>query len=95
MKKVGIDISGNKTKSVFFHLYKTGQLYNYVITVCDKEALEKCPIFHGVTKMIHWSFEDSSQFKGDKEEIMERVIEVRNEIENKVLEFLKSHFTDL
>lgn len=45
--------------------------------------------------MIHWSFEDPSQFKGNKAQIMERVIEVRNEIEKKVLEFLKSHFTDL
>jgi hypothetical protein len=42
--------------------------------------------------MIHWSFEDPSQFKGNKAQIMDKV---RDEIEKKVLEFLKSHFTDL
>ena len=35
MKEVGIDISQNKTKSVF-DLYKQYWLYGYVITVCDE-----------------------------------------------------------
>jgi arsenate reductase len=37
MKEDGIDISGNMTKSVF-DFYKHGKLFNYVITVCDKEG---------------------------------------------------------
>ncbi|HDQ26665.1 MAG TPA: arsenate reductase ArsC, partial [bacterium] len=40
MKADGIDISQNKTKAVF-DFYKEGRLYNYVITVCDKEAAER------------------------------------------------------
>ena len=40
MKEDGIDISNNKTKSVF-DFYKEGRLYAYVITVCDKEAAER------------------------------------------------------
>ena len=35
MKEVGIDISQNKTKSVF-DFYKQGKKYDYVITVCDE-----------------------------------------------------------
>src|ERR1043165_6218466 len=57
MKEEGIDISGNKTK-VVFDLYKDGGLYNYVITVCDEANAERCPIFPGVRKTLHWSFPD-------------------------------------
>jgi len=93
MKEVGIDISENKTKAVF-DLFKEGRMYNYVIAVCDKEAAERCPIFPGVREIIHWPFEDPSKFEGDKEEIMKKVRKIRDEIEEKVVAFLKSHLTD-
>lgn len=57
MKEEGIDISGNKTKSVF-GLYKEGRTYNFVITVCDQAEAEKCPIFPGMVTKINWSFPD-------------------------------------
>jgi len=57
MKEIGIDISGNKTKSVF-DFYKKGNMYKYVITVCDETAAERCPIFPGVSEQIHISFPD-------------------------------------
>ena len=55
MKEVGIDISKNRTKSVF-DLYAAGALFSYVIAVCDAEAAQRCPIFPGITKTIVWSF---------------------------------------
>ena len=36
MLQEGLDISGNKTKSVF-DFYKQGRIFDYVITVCDKK----------------------------------------------------------
>ena len=45
MKEIGIDISNNRTKSVF-DFFKQGKLYNYVITVCDEASGEKCPLLH-------------------------------------------------
>lgn len=89
MKERGIDISGNTTKSVF-DFYKAGNKYHYVITVCDETSGEQCPIFPGVNERLHWSFEDPSSFKGSREEMLEGTRKVRESIEKKVKEWVKS-----
>lgn len=83
MKEISIDISGNKTKSVF-DFYKQGKRYEYVVTVCDEAAAERCPIFPTAKKTIHWSFKDPSSLKGEKNEIIEQVRLIRDEIKNKI-----------
>jgi arsenate reductase len=66
MKEVSIDLIGKSTQGVF-DLFRLGRLYNAVITVCDKEAAERCPIFPGVIRRIAWSFKDPSSFEGSRE----------------------------
>jgi arsenate reductase (thioredoxin) len=88
MREMGIDISNNKTKSVF-DFYKKGEMFSYVVTVCDTASAEMCPIFPGVTKRIHWSFSDPSSFVGTHEEKLEQVRAVRDAIEAKVKTWLK------
>src|SRR5207253_5988413 len=44
MAEVGIDISNKKNQAVF-DVFKSGQLFPYVITVCDETSAEKCPNF--------------------------------------------------
>ena len=83
MKEVGIDISANLTKSVF-DLYKQGQVFNYVVTVCDESSSERCPVFPGIAKRLHWSFEDPSSFQGSWEEKMAKTRVVRDQIKAKV-----------
>jgi len=90
MGEVGIDISRNPTKSVF-ELFKAGKVYQVVVTVCSKEAAEKCPIFPGLSEKQHWPFPDPSTFTGTDEEIMVRVRQVRDQIEEAVKEFIASH----
>jgi arsenate reductase len=79
MAEVGIDISKNKTKSVF-DFFKEGRFYSYVITVCDEASGEQCPLFPRVTKMLHWSFPDPSTFTGAHEERLAKTREVRDAI---------------
>ncbi len=89
MKEKGIDISGNETKSAF-DMYKKSMVFTYVITVCDVEAAERCPIFPGVVKRLHWSFTDPSSFTGSRDEILEKTRAVRDEIEGYVIDFIKA-----
>lgn len=90
MAEVGIDIAGNPTKSVF-DLFDAKKVFQVVVTVCSKEAAERCPIFPGLAERHHWPFNDPSSFKGTDEEIMARVRSVRDEIEDAVMTFVKEH----
>ena len=87
MKEVGIDISQNKTKSVF-DFYKAGKKYNYVITVCDGSQSGQCPVFPGGGQKFHWAFEDPSSFKGSWDEKLEKTRKVRDQIKRKIEELI-------
>jgi arsenate reductase (thioredoxin) len=89
MSEIGIDISGNKTKDVF-DFFKAGKIFDYVITVCDEASGQRCPIFPGALKSIHWSFEDPSSFTGTEDEKLIKIAKVRNAIKNKLEEFINS-----
>ena len=84
MRELGVDISNHRSKSVDEFL---GQEFDYVITVCDN-ANEQCPVFPGKTKRIHWSFEDPAAAEGSAEEKLRVFIRVRNEIRNRLEEFV-------
>ena len=87
MKEVGMDISQNKTKSVF-DFFKQGKQYDYVITVCDESQSGACPVFPGKGERLHWGFADPSQFKGSWEDKVKQTREVRNQIESKIKEWI-------
>ncbi len=83
MAEVGVDISKKGTQAVF-DVFKSGQLFAYVITVCDETSAERCPIFPGPTKRLHWSFPDPSALTGSREEKSKGVRAIRDEIRQKV-----------
>jgi len=83
MAEDGIDISGNRTKSVA-DILRSGKAYDYVVTVCDEASAERCPIFPGNAQRLHWGFPDPSQFTGIHAEKLEEVRNVRNAIAAKI-----------
>jgi len=88
MKEIGIDISQNKTKSVF-DFYKQGKQYDYVITVCDESQSGACPVFPGKGQRLHWAFDNPSSFNGTHEEKLAKTLKVREQIKQKIEEWLK------
>ena len=77
MKEVGIDISGNKPKSVDLFL---ADPFDYVITVCGG-AKETCPAFIGKVKhRLHIGFDDPADAVGTTDEVMHVYRRVRDEI---------------
>jgi arsenate reductase len=83
MDEVGIDISNNKTQAVF-NVFKSGQFFSYVITVCDKSEPAGCPIFPGVAYRLHWSFPDPSTLAGTQSERPERTRKIRDDIRARI-----------
>jgi len=83
MREAGLDISGNRTKSVA-GMIESGTRFDYVITVCDETSAERCPIFPGDGTRLHWGFPDPSGFSGRPEEKLAQVRQVRDAIKAKI-----------
>lgn len=90
MREVGIDISQNKTDSVF-EFFKQGRLYAYVIAVCDAASAEKCPIFPGVCNRLNWSFPNPAEFNGTDEEILAETRKVRDMVKAEIEKFIVTY----
>lgn len=86
MEEVGVDISGQVSKSTDQFL---DQRFDYLITLCD-HAAATCPNFSGTGKRIAWSFEDPAAAIGTLEERLAVFRKVRDEIKAKIEEFLKT-----
>jgi len=84
MREIGIDISGHRSKSVDEFVE---QEFDYVITVCDN-ANEQCPVFPGETKRLHWSFTDPAAIVGDHKTRLAMFRQVRDQIKNRLKEFV-------
>ena len=90
LQELGIDISRNTTQHVF-DVWQSGQIFQFVITVCSEAEAKGCPIFAGVTTRLHWPFDDPSSFTGTREERLERTRQVRDQISAKIDSFCDEH----
>jgi len=83
MLEMGIDLSGASPRSVY-DVYKSGEVFSYIITVCDQSSAEKCPVFLGLVKQIHWSFPDCSGLVGTEEEKLSAIRKIRDDIRDRI-----------
>lgn len=84
MAEEGIDISGQRAKSVDDFVQ---QQFDYVITVCD-DANESCPIFPNARHRLHWSFPNPSAAGGTREERLAVFRTVRDGIKVRLKEIV-------
>jgi len=80
MRELGVDISGQESKTLDRYLRKP---FDYVITVCD-DANEACPFFPGAANRLHWSFEDPLRAEGSEEERLAVFRSVRDGIRQRL-----------
>jgi arsenate reductase len=92
MGEAGMDISRNKTKSVF-DFFKSGELFARVVTVCDEVSAERCPVFPGISERLHWGFPDPSALSGTMEEQMAAVRKIRDDIKNRIIAYCSERRT--
>ena len=85
MKEIGIDISKQQSKAIDAELLEKMDM---VITLCDN-ASESCPWTPPAIKRIHWSLKDPAHVEGPEEEVLNEFRRVRDEIKEKIVDFLK------
>jgi arsenate reductase len=83
MHEAGIDLSQKKTQAVF-DVWKSGRIFQYVITVCSESESQGCPIFAGVTTRLHWPFPDPSKLSGTDAEKRREARKIRDAIRTKI-----------
>lgn len=86
MREIGIDIAGQRSKTVDEF---AGAAFDSVITVCDR-ANEACPVFPGGTMRLHWSFDDPSAARGTDEDRLRAFRNVRDQIRQRLRDFARS-----
>jgi arsenate reductase (thioredoxin) len=84
MNEIGIDISGQRSKSVDEFV---GKPLDFVITVCDS-ANQTCPVFPGNAKRLHWPFEDPAAVEGSEETRRAAFQRIRDQIHGRIMLFL-------
>ncbi len=88
MRLDGIDISQNRVKPVQEFIDRR-EKFDYLITVCDETAAERCPFVPGTGKRLHFGFPDPSALTGSFEEKLAAVIPIRDAIKRKIREFIE------
>jgi arsenate reductase len=87
MKELGFDMAGQTSKGVEKYLGKV--VFAHTITVCG-DAEEHCPaIFLNMGKHEHWPFDDPAKVQGDKAERLEATRVVRDQIDQRITEWVK------
>ena len=89
MQEIGYDLSQARSNNVF-EFFKEGRLYDYVITVCDETAAGQCPVFPGITKRFHWPFPDPEQLTGTRDEQLEALRKIRDQVKETVFDWVKT-----
>jgi arsenate reductase len=78
MREAGIDISGQRAKSIE---EVPRERIGTVITLCAEQA---CPLFPGEVERLHWPFEDPAAAAGSEEEVLAAFRRVRDQIRRRV-----------
>jgi arsenate reductase len=83
MKEIGIDISGQHSKTVDEVPWKEMDI---IITLCG-HAAETCPTLPVNATLIHWDLDDPAKATGSESEVKRVFRTIRNDIKTRVERF--------
>jgi len=86
MQEIGIDISDHRSKAFDWDIARQMDL---VVTVCG-HANESCPVLPPEVRRLHWPLEDPAAATGSDAEIAATFRHIRDQIESRVLDLLRT-----
>jgi len=87
MDEMGIDINDQQSKGLERYI---GQHWDFVVPVCE-EGAAACPMIPGDHVVERWQFDDPATASGTDEQRLAVFRRVRDEIAEKVRDFLARH----
>ncbi len=87
MREIDVDLSDARSKHLDEYVNEPIDL---AITVCD-HARESCPVMPGVSELLHWPFDDPATATGTEEEQRTVFRQVRDQIAERIREFLSPY----
>jgi arsenate reductase (thioredoxin) len=84
MNEVGVNLSGLKPHTKKYLEINPKESFQYVVTICDSESLERCPVFPNAAKRLYWNMQNLKDLNGTHEEKLKVVRDIRDQIKKKV-----------
>jgi arsenate reductase len=88
LNEVGVDVSGHRAKGLDGLMGKKS--FQLAIIVCERTQ-KNCPhIYPFALQRLDWPFEDPAEAQGTEEEQLQKFRDIRDQIEARILEWLKN-----
>jgi arsenate reductase len=91
LNEIGVDVSRQHAKGLDGILGK--QTFQIAVFVCERTQ-ENCPhVYPFALQRLSWPFEDPAAAQGTEDEQLQKFREIRDQIETRILEWLKTMAT--
>ncbi len=95
MREVDFDLPA-ESPELIFNRHKKGDVFDYVISLCDEVSTDECPLFKRSIDLLYakeaetfsWSIPDFKTLNGTEKEIKTSAREIRDKIKSEVILFL-------
>jgi len=91
LNQCGHDVSGLRSKSWQEFEGPDAPAFDTVITVCDKAASEKCPVWIGEPTRLHWGIPDPAAVVGSDDEVRQAFDDAYERLAQSIEGLLSSH----
>jgi len=88
LNEIGLDVSGQRAKGLDGIIGK--QTFQFAVFVCERTQ-NNCPhVYPFALQRLYWPFEDPAEATGTEAEQLQKFRDVRDQIEARIVEWLKT-----